>query len=465
MILIDKESDLPLYRQIFQQISGRILRGEWSQGEKIPSSRDLAQSLEISRKPVLEAYELLTAEGFIENRVGAGSFVAPGIRLQTPPDCRKTAHLPVGFLPVRQDIIDFRSGLPDLSALPVVRWQKLTQEVLFRARPMDYAYQQPEGRMELRREICRYLARHRGLVCRPEQLVITSGTTQAIGIIGGLFRDHPGPCLLEDPVTRDIPLILQARGLNILRVPVDEQGCRSEDFPSGVHPSFAYLTPSHQYPLGGVLPVERRIRWIEMARERDFYLVEDDYDSEFRYQGPPVSTLCGLAPERVIYIGTFSKTLFPALRTAYLVLPEEWIDRAKQNKWNTDLHNAPMNQLVLAEFLKEGAYTRHLLRMRKLYRKKRDLLLELIEEHTRIPHLVKGAHTGMHLCLQFPGRSFDQAFLERLEERGVKVYPLWEHQANPEEGRDTFILGFGHLDEEKIRQGIILLCRAVEKAD
>lgn len=464
MILIDRKGELPLYRQIFQQISERILRGEWCEGERIPSSRDLACSLEISRKPVLEAYELLTAEGFIENRVGAGSFVASGVRLHPPPKRRNSEHLPVGFLPVRQDIVDFRSGLPDLSSLPIARWQKLNQEVLFRAAPMDFAYQQPEGRIELRQEICRYLGRHRGLFCRPEQLVITSGTTQAIGIIGALFQDHSGICLLENPVTRDIPQILQARGMEIHRISVDEKGCRPQDFPQNYRPSFAYLTPSHQYPLGSVMPVERRIRWIELARERNFYLVEDDYDSEFRYQGPPVSTLCSLAPERVIYIGTFSKTLFPALRTAYLVLPEEWIDRSRKLKWITDLHNAPLNQLVLAEFLKEGAYTRHLLRMRKLYRKKRDLLLELIEKYTPAPYRVLGHHTGMHLCIQFPGRIFNQDFLDSLEEKGARVYPLWEHQENPEEGRDTFILGFGHLDEEKLKRGIPLLCQAVAES-
>ncbi len=457
-LTVDSAAGTPLTRQVSDGMRDLILRGTLAPGSPLPSTRQLAAELDVSRNIVLLAFDQLTAEGFLEARVGAGTFVARGARFEAGPMPELSAVQPTRFRPFRGDLVDFRSGLPDLARFPVRTWLRLTREVWSRLSPRDLAYGQPEGREELRSEIARYVAAYRGVRCHPEQIVITGGTTQAVGIISRLLlRGARRGCILEDPVTEDIQLIVRGLGGVVVPVPVDGHGLDVGALPRAARPAFIYVTPSHQFPLGGTLPIQRRVRLLEYARERGAYVVEDDYDSEFRYESAPVSSIQGLDPSRVIYVGTFSKTLCPALRIGFIIFPPELVNRGREVKWFTDLHNSSMDQLVLARFLAEGHFVRHVHAMKKAHRALRRVLVEALERHLGARVRVLGSPAGLHLCARFQGVRFTPTLVERLRRAGVSVHPVEEHAIRKGRWEDTLILGYGMLTPARIREGVRIL--------
>ncbi|HTP59250.1 MAG TPA: PLP-dependent aminotransferase family protein, partial [Spirochaetia bacterium] len=364
----------------------------------------------------------------------------------------------VGFRSVPAGLIDFRSGLPDLSRFPVRTWDRLSRQVWAGLTPIDLSYGQPEGRPELRKEVAGYIATHRGVRCHPDQILITGGTTQAVGIISRLLLDGGRRmCILEDPVTSDIQSITAGHGARILGVPVDQHGLRVDRLPPGARPAFVYVTPSHQFPLGVTMPIQRRARLLEYARSRNTYVVEDDYDSEFRYDSPPISSIQGLDPRRVIYVGTFSKTLCPALRIGYIVFPPELVRRGREVKWFTDLHNSSVEQLILARFLAGGHFVRHVHVMKKAHRALRHVLVKALEARFGPAAEILGSAAGLHLCARFPGIRFTPALLAKIQEAGVKVYPVEEHAIHKGRWADTLILGYGMLTTARIREGMGIL--------
>jgi GntR family transcriptional regulator / MocR family aminotransferase len=449
-----------LHEKVFQLLRGQILDGQLPAGERLLPSRVLARHLEVSRNTVLVALERLSAEGYIVTRGGSGSYVNDHLQLPRAPSCASVPVPRVGFVPYRTDIIDFRSGVPELTRFPVKRWAMLYKDVMAEITPRELGYGPPEGHPGLRREIAGYLRTHRGVGCEAEQILITSGTTQAIGIAGHLLcAGHPDPSiLLEDPITVDIRLIFQQQGARIHSVPTDREGLCTDALPENLAPQGIYVTPSHQYPMGTVLSAARRVQLLTYAQGRGSYIIEDDYDSEYRYAGPPLSTFQGMCPDRVVYIGTFSKTLCPGLRIGYLVLPPGLIYSARNLKWHTDLHNSIFDQLVLARFIRGGYYYRHLLQMKKLYKSRRDHLLKCLGTHQgNLSIKVVGADTGLHLCVRYPGIIFSPALLSELERNGVRVYPVSAHATDPSRYMNTVILGFGMLTHEKIEEGVALL--------
>jgi GntR family transcriptional regulator/MocR family aminotransferase len=365
-VAIDRSAAEPLTRQIFAQLRSQVLSGILPSGSRVISTRRLAAELGVSRNIVLDAFDQLLAEGYLETRTGAGTFIAPGAAFHPGEMPDLSAVQTVGFRPFHTDLVDFRSGLPDLNSFPVRTWQRLSREVWDELTPLDLSYSQPEGRVELRSEIARYIAAYRGVRCHPEQILVTGGTTQAVGIVSRLLlRENRSTCILEDPITSDIQRIAAGFGGNILPVPVDGQGMRVEALPEEVRPGFIYVTPSHQFPLGVTMPIQRRVRLLKYAQARGAFIVEDDYDSEFRYDSPPISSIQGLDPQRVVYIGTFSKTVCPSLRIGYIVFPPELVNRGREVKWFTDLHNSSVDQLILARFIAEGHFVRHVHAMKK----------------------------------------------------------------------------------------------------
>jgi GntR family transcriptional regulator/MocR family aminotransferase len=412
----------------------------------------------VSRNTVLEAYDQLHAEGYLTARAGSGTAVAAGATFRPTTARGLPVFPPLGFGPFRTDIVDFRSGLPDLSRFPVRAWQRLTREVWARVGPRDLAYSQPEGREELRVAVAGYLAAHRGVRCHPGQVVITAGTTQAIGIAGRLLLRRAGDrCVLEDPITADIQSILRSAGAHILPVPVDAEGLTVGRLPRGGQPRFIYVTPSHQFPLGVTMPIQRRVALLEYARRTGAYVVEDDYDSEFRYETRPISSIQGLDPVRVLYVGTFSKTLCPSLRVGYLVLPPALVERGRKAKWYTDLHNASIDQLVLARFIAEGRYARHVARMKRVHSSLREQLVAALREALGGRVEILGSAAGLHLCARFAGVRFSPELLDRIVAAGVRVYPVEDHTIRKGRYKDTVILGYGMLSPDRIREGIRLL--------
>ncbi|WP_375199862.1 PLP-dependent aminotransferase family protein [Bacillus sp. RS11] len=457
-IPIDRSSDIPLNRQVYQQIREKILNGHLQAGERLASTRELSFELKVSRNVILEAYDQLLAEGFLIARSGSGTFVAEGAFL--------TQHeapflFEVDEKKLKNHIINFRSGIPALDLFPRKTWAKLSHQLWNDIESTNFGYDFPEGRLELRQTLAHYLLRTRGVHCHPEQIVITSGATQALTLVSRLLLSPNDIAIIEDPITNDIQTIFKSSGASLYPIPVDEYGMKTALIPENLHPKFVFLTPSHQFPLGGTLPIQRRIQLINFARRNNCFLVEDDYDSEFRYEGPPVSSLQGLDLERVLYIGSFSKILSPALRIGYIVLPTHLIEKCRQLKWLTDLHTPSLDQLILAHFIKEGYLERHIAKMKKFYKNQRDFLIQCLQTTFSNKVKILGYSTGMHLIAELEDIHFSKELLFKIEQLGVRVYPVEDHSIEKGKNTNRIILGYGHLKKNEIEEGVTRLFQAV----
>jgi GntR family transcriptional regulator / MocR family aminotransferase len=450
---VDRNSNIALSRQIFIKISSLILKGILKAGQRLPSSRSLAEQLKVSRNVIVDALDQLAAEGFLESRKGSGTFIADGISIHLEDKPELVEFEKIGFEDVRTDITDFRSGLPDMNFFPRHIWIQLTREIYSNQAFDPLSYHQPEGALSLRKEIASYICSRRGGKCSEQQIVITSGTTQAISLVSRLLLTAKRHLVwLEDPITYDIQRIIKNNGGTIKGVEVEENGIAVPR--STVSGSFLYATPSHQFPTGVSMNVQKRTSLLEFAADNNIYIVEDDYDSEFRFDGPPMSCMQGLDPDKIIYIGTFSKTLCPAFRIGYLILPYNLVNRGRQQKWFTDLHSPIPNQLVLAEFIRRGHYTRHLTKMRKIYKTRRLHLETMLKQEFGQSVEILGSQTGIHLCARFKGRTFNSELLFKIEQTGCKVYPVERHTLNTKKYNDTIILGYGCLDTSEIEYGV-----------
>lgn len=457
-----RASQGPAAPRVFALIRDRILSGSLPAGDQMISAQQIAREMNVSRTVVKNALDQLIAEGYLHPGPLSSLLVAAGAILRTPPAQEDASTPPGKFVPFRFDLIDFRPGVPDLSRFPARLWQRVAGEVWRQMTPLDLSYSQPEGRAELRRELARHLAACRGVRCQPEQILITSGSTQALSIVSKvLLRSARPACIMEDPGSADSRQILAGMGGRIIPVPADEQGLATDELPQRARPSFIHVTPSHQFPLGGTMPVQRRVQLLSYARRHSAYVVEEDCDGDFRYDSPPVSAIQGLFPPRVIYIGTFSMTLFPSLRAGFIVAPPPLIEEMRNAKRRADFHTAALEQLVLARFIKEGYFTRHLSAMEKNYGKSRALLLDALHRHFGEEARILGTASGLHICVRFPGIRFTPTLLNRIDLAGVGVYPVEDHAVKKGRWEDTLILGFGMLDDRRINTGIAILKRCL----
>lgn len=454
-ITVDRAQKTPIIRQVYDQIRLSIMKGDLRAGEQLPSTRQLARDLHVSRIVIVEVYDQLLAEGYIESRQGSGTYVAEGAYLEVVPRERfPLVHTSVDTEKENRSIIDFRSGLPALDLFPRKLWGQLVLRVCAEASPSVFGYDHPEGCVDLRIALARYLARTRRVRCHPDQLVITSGAAQAFSLVARLLLSPGDEVIIEDPVTYDVQRIFCAVGAALFPIPVDEDGMQTGLLPLEKHPAFVFVTPSHQFPLGGLLPIQRRIQLIQFARAAGCYLVEDDYDSEFRYSGTPVSSLQELEPERVIYVGTLSKILSPALRLGYAVLPPSLIERCRHLKRLNDLHSPVLEQLALAHFIEEGHLERHIMKMKKIYRKRREAVIAALETHCPRQLHIYGDVAGLHLVAEFGGRALTEQIFADLEEAGVRLYPVERHAIRKGGHQSKVILGYGNLTPEEIEEGV-----------
>ncbi|MGG3889664.1 PLP-dependent aminotransferase family protein [Metabacillus fastidiosus] len=461
-IPIDRSLDIPLIKQIYQQIRKQILSGDLQSGEKLPSTRELSSELKVSRNVILEAYDQLLAEGFLISRIGSGTFVAKGTFLEQQKKTPSFHSLNWGEDKNKDDnIINFRSGIPALDLFPRKIWAKLSHTIWNDIAPSTFGYDIPEGRLELRQVLSRYLLKTRGVDCHPEQIVITSGATQALTLVSKLLLSPDDQVFMEDPITNDIQTIFKTSGSSLYPIPVDEYGMKTSLLPVNKNPKFVFITPSHQFPLGGTLPIQRRIQLINYSRKTNCYLVEDDYDSEFRYEGSPISSLQGLDPDRVLYIGSFSKILTPALRMGYLILPSQLIEKCRKLKWFSDLHTPSLDQLILARFIDEGYLERHIMKMKKIYKSRRNFLIHCLKTTFSNKVNIFGYSTGLHLIVEFNESHFSKELLEWIEQFRVKVYPVEDHTIEKGKHHNRIILGYGHLKNEEIKEGVTRLDKAI----
>lgn len=455
-VSIDKNVAVPMLRQVYQTIRDRILAGELHAGYKLPSTRVLASQLNVSRNVILEAYEMLLAEGLASARPGSGTYVAEGAVLPgyvpAPPIAASASAMDTDYTN-EVSVISFRTGLPALELFPRKSWADLLQSVCKEAPDLALGYGDPAGEPELRRELADYLVRTRGVKARPEHIVITSGAVQAIQLVTRLLLSAGDEALVEEPTNEDLKSILLATGATLRSMPVDDSGVITADLPQINHPKLVYLTPSHQFPLGGILPIQRRIELIQYAARTGCLLLEDDYDSEFRYDGAPVHSLQSLDPERVLYVGTFSKILFPALRIGYIVLPPSRVADFIRLKQLADYQTASLEQIVLSRFIRKRLLHAHVHKMKKVYAKRRQVLLDSLEQHFTGQYRVCGRPAGLHLVaeFQFPLREDLQ---ECLRSENVFAAQL--------EG-NRLLMGYGHLNESKIREGVSRIRNALQR--
>lgn len=411
----------------------------------MPSTRVLARDLGVSRGVVVDAYEQLIAEGFLVTRPAAKTIVAPGVR----PASNETVR-------AQREVVryDFRPGLPDVREFPREDWSRAARRALRAMSPGDLGYGDPLGATALRTALGEHLARVRSVVAVPAQVMICTGFAQGLGIAArALANCGIRRIAMEDPAHPDLGHILSAARMTVVRVPVDDQGLivsRLAD--SGAQA--VIVTPAHQFPTGGILSPDRRHELLAWAERRRGFVVEDDYDAEYRYDGSPVGALQGLAPERVIYAGSASKILAPALRLGWMCIPPALVKAATEVKKFADLGTPSFEQLVYAEFLQSGALDQHLRRMRLLYRCRRDTLIRELQMR-RSGWTFRGIAAGLHLVAMLPPGIDERQVARTAADHDVRLYPLGPYwQRRPKRERQGLVLGYAHLTEREIADGV-----------
>ncbi|MFE0704154.1 PLP-dependent aminotransferase family protein [Streptomyces sp. NPDC058872] len=435
-------------RALQEALRGAVRSGRLTAGTRLPSSRELAADLGVSRGLVTEAYEQLTAEGYLRSERGAGTWVGDAARAAVT-GARDLTAGPPGMR------VDFRPGTPDLSLFPRSAWAAAQRSVLSRLPHPALGYPDPRGLPELRGALAAMLTRRRGVVADPERLVVCSGVAQASTLLGFVLRARGLRRVgIEDPGSPEHGRLFASTGLETVWLPLDEEGLRPGPLAdSGVRA--VVVTPSHQFPSGIAWSAERRAALLDWARTVDGYVLEDDYDGDFRYDRAPVGALQGLDPERVAYAGSVSKSLAPGLRLGWLLVPEALLDGVVERKRTMDLGNPVLDQAVLAEFVTRGGYDRQLRRCQRAYRERRDALLAALGAH--LPGTgVTGIAAGLHVIARVPER-FGPAerLLARAEEAGVALRLLQEHgTARPADGDVRLVIGYAHLTPAAIDEGI-----------
>lgn len=451
-IEIDKTSEVAVRRQIYTAIRDQIIHGRLVEDEILPSTRELAKNLLVSRNTVSEAYDMLITEGYVISRQGAPTRIARGLQLEASSDDALSDNLPSFKITA-----DFHTGRPDLKSFPRYLWQQL-QHKASEQMPLElFGYCGPQGLPALRGEISDWLFRYRGLKPDPEDIFITSGATHALHLIAELLCNNEQGVIIEDPCHTSLIQTFVNKGCSIIPIPVDEFGMQTDYLDTSSDASAIYVTPSHQFPLGGILPATRRAALIYYARDKDIYIIEDDYDSEFRYCGEPVAPLVMMDPQRVIYVGTFSKTIFPALRIGYVILPRKLQKDWKELRTYSDVQNPSFEQVVLTEFLSSRKYDRHISKMRKIYGERRLVLLDAVKKEFGSNWRVYGDAAGLHLALEFPGLNFDESFKKSCLQNGIYITPLEMHCIIKGRHQDKLLMGYGHLEPKEIRKGVQIL--------
>jgi GntR family transcriptional regulator/MocR family aminotransferase len=489
-----------LYLQVYRALRGEILRGRLASGERVPSTREIARQLNVSRNTAVLAYEQLLAEGYVEARVGAaGTVVAPVLpadgyasppalpRSTSPVSSRGAAPIiaaggerflrsaracskSLGLSRLTWELTpermryDFRPGRPSFADLPYALWCRLLGARARHASLPDLEYGPPAGRRELREAISIRLRRLRGLDAEPDRIVIVNGTQQALDLICRVLLNPGDRVLIEEPHYTGARCAFMAAGAELVFSPVDDHGMRiPRPIPGKRACRLAYVTPAHQFPTGAVLSIERRLELLAWASRLGAFIVEDDYDGEYRYDGQPAQALGGFDREgRTIYVGTFSKILFPALRLGYVVLPTSLVEPFVATKAVSDTGTAVLEQLALADFIKSGHFDRHLRRATASNATRRKVLMSALRDQFGDRVETCGANAGLHVFAWVKGKSGGpiREASDRAEKAGVGLYTADPFYAKPPD-RTAILLGYGALRERDIRDGIRRLAAAL----
>lgn len=438
-------------------------------GHRLPGTRALAEQLNVARNTVVHAYEQLCSEGYLlSDRQGTVVASLPPPPRRRAGETRRAARLSSRVRQLsfsqdgREELWPFTSGVPALDVFPLAEWQSAVRRTFRGIQACDLGYAESEGSAALRTAISDRLRVARGVRCSPEQVLITDGTLTGLDICSRLLGEEGDVVWMENPGYAGGRSVFTAAGLRVHPVSADASGMVSADLSAHPAPRFIYLTPSHQWPLGGVLPMPRRLELLALAHKHGAWILEDDYDSDFRYGGEPLVALQGLTEEApVIYLGTFSKTLFPGLRLGYLIAPPELVEPLRSSLATLRRHGRQIEEATLARFMLEGRYTRHLGRMRKLYKERRQALQAALRRD--LPQLeVLGADAGLHLVVMLPPGVDDLRVCELAGLRGLHPQPLSQCYETGTGRRAGLILGYGNTPVSVMDRGVRTLARCIE---
>lgn len=459
MFILNSSDPVPLYKQLYNQIREHILSGKIPADTRLPSVRQLAGELSASCNTVDGAYQELYAEGYIYSRPRSGYFVSALDQEVAPrPVPRKLGRNDFLPPPPARFTYDFHPARLDPKSFPAELWRKCLTEGLRRNSRELTHYGELQGDWGLRCSIQSYLEKSRGVVCDPEQIVVSSGLHQTLEIAAQLLKDDHSVIAVENPgyhLPRDV---FENHAYTILPVPVGQSGIDLNRLRAG-HADIVYVTPSHQLPLGYVMPVANRLALIEWAVSGGRYIIEDDYDSELRYQGNPIPSLQGLRPTgNIIYSGTFSKILSPALRLSYLVLPYSLLGAFRERYRSYNCSVSLVEQRAIATFMEQGHWERHIRRMRTVYKKKHDTLLRSVEACFGKRAEVIGQGAGLHVVIRLPETTQSEAqILDKGRQKGIGLIPFSDFHVTGQPESVTLMLGFGGFSASEIDQGIALL--------
>ena len=475
---VTRADETPLFRQLYQQLRSAILSRSLRPGTKLPSTRELSSQLGVSRSAAVAAYEQLLAEGYTSGRRGSGTYVSSDLPepIDGNPQRRKKSvaaiksnatqtHSIGDFVDVtvQSDERPFNLGRTLVDARTVEVWRKLSARAFRSLSRSHLGYSDPRGTAELRKTICEYLQAARAVRCDPEQIVVTTGTQHALDILIRLLPGADKEVWVEDPGYPLTRQALMAAGARVRPVPVDGQGIDvGAGIKSAPNARAVFVTPSHQFPMGVVLSMARRLELLAWAREKSAWIVEDDYASEFRYGGRPLASLQGLDEgERVIYVGTLNKALFPGLRLGYAVVPRALLRAFVAVRYLMDRQPSTLGQAVVAAFMEEGHFAAHIRRMRLLYRDQRDVLVAALKDRLGADVTVNAPDQGMHL-VAYMRRGLSDVVIEHAGRQHGVIVRAMSHLHVSAAPRSALLLGFSGYPRETIVPAVERLAQVIE---
>jgi GntR family transcriptional regulator/MocR family aminotransferase len=453
MVSLQREISVPLHIQLQRALREAIQKGRLSPGCMLPSTRVFASELGLSRGVVVEAYEQLLAEGYLCSSRGSSTHVADRPSANSLPMIQEAAT-------ARPPLYDLRPGRPDHSLFPRRQWLSAMRRAMHAAPDTALDYPDARGALPARLALAAYLNRSRATVTTAERIVLCTGFAQGMRLVCETLKARGVRRIaVEDPGHAYESADVRASGLELVPVPVDDSGLRVDRL-ARLNVGAVYVTPAHQYPAGAVLSRERRTALLAWAEQRSAFVVEDDYDGEYRYDRDPIGALQGLAPELVIYIGSVSKTLAPALRIGWVLAPQSLIADLSRSKLDADRGSPGIDQLALSEFIQCGHFERHLRRTRLIYSHRRELLATALKTH--LPGLpICGVAAGLHLTLELPPGTKEKAMVTEAGRRGIQVHGLGAYRGRPEAGPPALLLGYCRLSEKGIIDGVKALAAVV----
>ncbi|MEK4970024.1 PLP-dependent aminotransferase family protein [Cytobacillus sp. FSL R7-0696] len=455
-----RDSDVPLYEQLYDYIKGEITVGRLREGDKLPSKRKLATLLKISQNTIQTAYEQLEAEGYIEVQARRGYFILPLTDLEYIESKMKNESSTVGVYPKEQTAIyDFHPSQIDTVHFPFDKWRKYVKQHIEPVHQSSLLLGENQGELDLRQEIAQYLYHSRGVTCKPEQIVIGAGVEVLLQQLIFLF-DKNTVYGVEDPGYHLMMKILHNYGYEVYPLLVDRQGVDIHAIKKSPI-DILYTTPSHHFPYGTVLPIQRRQQLLNWAAEKnDRYIIEDDYDSEFRYNGKTIPSLQSMdRGEKVIYLGSFSKSFIPSLRISYMVLPKPLVKSYKEKLSFYHCTVSRIDQNALSGFMKDGEFEKHLNRMKKVYRRKVEIVLNVLKSFPQLE--VMGESSGLHVVLIVKNGMNESELVARAKRERLKIYPLSNYSIIRREDKEPqIILGFAGIREEQLKHSLKALFKA-----